>query len=318
VSADANPPVALTIAGSDSGAGAGIQADIKTMSALGVFATTAVTAVTAQNTAAVVDVHYLPADMVGSQIRAVLDDLPVASVKTGLLGTAAVIETVGRLAASGRLPRLVVDPVMVASTGRSLLADEGLGAYRRDLIPHALVVTPNLWEAALLAGVPYSEVQGIETMIEVAREIHRLGPTWVLVKGGHLPGVEHRPGSQAPEDRSEDPGDDRSRDGSNDRPDEVADVLFDGTDVTVLQGPWVDTANTHGTGCSLSSAIVAYLARGADVPLAVASAKEFVHNALVGGAQWRLGQGHGPLDHLGWTTGTAGTAGTAGVITPRR
>jgi hydroxymethylpyrimidine/phosphomethylpyrimidine kinase len=287
VSADANPPVALTIAGSDSGAGAGIQADIKTMSALGVFATTAVTAVTAQNTAAVVDIHYLPADMVGSQIRAVLDDLPVASVKTGLLGTAPVIETVGRLAASGRLPRLVVDPVMVASTGRSLLADEGLEMYRRDLIPHALVVTPNLWEAALLAGVPYSEVQGIKTMVEVAREIHRLGPTWVLVKGGHLPGVEHR-----------------SEDIDDDRPDEVADVLFDGTNVTVLHGGWVDTPNTHGTGCSLSSAIVAYLARGADVPHAVASAKEFVHDALVGGAQWRLGQGHGPLDHLGWTRGT--------------
>jgi hydroxymethylpyrimidine/phosphomethylpyrimidine kinase len=311
VSADANPPVALTIAGSDSAAGAGIQADIKTMSALGVFATTAVTAVTAQNTAAVVDVHYLPADMVGSQIRAVLDDLPVASVKTGLLGTAPVIETVGRLAASGRLPRLVVDPVMVASTGRSLLADEGLEAYRRDLIPHALVVTPNLWEAALLAGVPYSEVQSIEAMVEVAREIHRLGPTWVLVKGGHLPGVEPRSAGQASGEPSEDRSEDR-HDRSSDRPDEVADVLFDGTNVIILQGRWVDTANTHGTGCSLSSAIVAYLARGADVPHAVASAKEFVHDALVGGAQWRLGQGHGPLDHLGWTRGTAA------VVTPPR
>ncbi len=331
MSADANPPVALTIAGSDSGAGAGIQADIKTMSALGVFATTAVTAVTAQNTAAVVDVHYLPAEMVGSQIRAVLDDLPVASVKTGLLGTVPVIETVGRLAASGRLPRLVVDPVMVASTGRSLLADDGLEAYRRDLIPHALVVTPNLWEAALLAGVPYSEVRSTAAMIEVAREIHRLGPTWVLVKGGHLPGVEHpslvgrQPGVEASgehrvarrasEDRSErrhekGPGG-RSDDRSDDRPAEVADVLFDGTNVTVLQGRWVDTTNTHGTGCSLSSAIVAYLARGADVPHAVASAKEFVHDALVGGARWRLGQGHGPLDHLGWTRGAA-----AGVPPP--
>ncbi len=325
MSADANPPVALTIAGSDSGAGAGIQADIKTMSALGVFATTAVTAVTAQNTAAVLDVHYLPAEMVGSQIRAVLGDLPVASVKTGLLGTVPVIETVGRLAASGRLPRLVVDPVMVASTGRSLLADDGLEAYRRDLIPHALVVTPNLWEAALLAGVPYSEVQSTATMIEVAREIHRLGPTWVLVKGGHLPGVEapgeHRPGVEASGEHRSAPqasGDRSARrhkkgpdDRSNDRPAEVADVLFDGTNVTVLQGRWVDTTNTHGTGCSLSSAIVAYLARGADVPHAVASAKEFVHDALVGGARWRLGQGHGPLDHLGWTRGAA-----AGVPPP--
>jgi hydroxymethylpyrimidine/phosphomethylpyrimidine kinase len=294
VSEEADPPVALTIAGSDSGGGAGIQADLKTMSALGVFATTAVTAVTAQNTASVVDVHYVPGDVVEAQIRAVLDDLPVASVKTGLLGTVAVIETVGRLAASGRLPLLVVDPVMVASTGRALLADQGVEAYRQHLLPHALVVTPNLWEAALLAGVPDSEVRDVDAMAEVARQIHRLGPVWVLVKGGHLPGVEPR----------------ASDAGSNDGPDDVADVLFDGTHVTVLRGRWVDTANTHGTGCSLSSAITAHLALGADVPHAVARAKEFVHDALVGGSRWRLGRGHGPLDHFGWSQATeAGTLG---------
>ena len=212
-----NPPVVLTIAGSDSGSGAGIQADIKTMAALGVFATTAVTAVTAQNTTEVREVHHVPVGIVTSQIRAVIDDLPVAAVKTGLLGTAAVVEAVGDLAASGHLPRLVVDPVMVASTGRALVADRCVEAYRSRLLPHALLVTPNLWEAALLAGVPASGVGDLDTMVEVARRIHRLGPTWVLVKGGHLPGVE--PGSTA------------------EVPDAVADVLFDGREVIVLDGP---------------------------------------------------------------------------------
>jgi hydroxymethylpyrimidine/phosphomethylpyrimidine kinase len=278
----ADPPVALTIAGSDSGSGAGIQADIKAMGALGVFAVTAITAVTAQNTAEVRQVYRLPTAMVAAQIDTVLDDLPVAAVKTGLLGTAAVVEHVASLASSGRLPRLVVDPVVVASTGRPLLADDGIEAYRRHLLPSALMVTPNLWEAALLAGVPAADVDDIEAMADVARRIHRLGPSWVLVKGGHLPGVDPTTGG---------PG-----------PDDVADVLFDGHEVTVLVCPRVETANTHGTGCSLSAAIAAGLARGADVPTATRAAKEYVHGALVGAAGWHLGRGHGPLDHLGWST----------------
>ncbi len=276
-----NPPVALTIAGSDSGAGAGIQADIKTMAALGVFATTAVTAVTAQNTAAVREVFPVPDAMVAAQIRAVVDDLPVAAVKTGLLGTTAVIGTVASLAAAGDLPRLVVDPVMVASTGRTFVDEGCVDAYRLRLLPHALIVTPNLWEAALLAGVPSPDVRDVDAMAEVARHIHRFGPSWVLVKGGHLPGVESPSEGPTPAD--------------------VADVLFDGQDVVVLRGPRVTTANTHGTGCSLSAAIAAGLARGDDVADAVVAAKEFVYDALVGGATWQLGRGHGPLDHLGWS-----------------
>ena len=282
-----NPPVALTIAGSDSGGGAGIQADIKTMSALGVFATTAVTAVTAQNTAEVREVYPVPEAVVAAQVRAVVDDLPVAAVKTGLLGTAAVIGTVAGLAASGCLPRLVVDPVMVASTGRTFVADGCVEAYRAELLPHALLVTPNLWEAALLAAVPFPDVQDVEAMVEVARRIHGFGPQSVLVKGGHLPGVESHSAGAAPGD--------------------VADVLFDGREVLVLRGPHVTTPNTHGTGCSLSAAIAAHLAAGAgvpdaaDVPGAVTAAKAFVHDALVGAASWSLGRGHGPLDHLGWS-----------------
>jgi hydroxymethylpyrimidine/phosphomethylpyrimidine kinase len=276
-----DPPIALTIAGSDSGAGAGIQADLKTMSALGVFATTAVTVVTAQNTAEVREVFPLPPEMVDSQIAAVLDDLAVGAVKTGMLATPGVVEVVARRAASGDLPRLVVDPVLVASDGRALLGEEGTAAYRAQLLPHALVATPNLWEAALLAGVEPLGVGDVDAMEDAARRIHDLGPTWVLVKGGHLPGVEvHDPGTPASE---------------------VTDVLFDGTELTRLAAPRVPTANTHGTGCSLSAAIAAHLARGADVPSAVSAAKQFVHGALVGGARWHLGRGHGPLDHFAWS-----------------
>lgn len=287
--------MALTIAGSDSGAGAGIQADLKTMSAIGVFATTAITAVTAQNTAGVSEVHHLPEGLVEAQIRAVLDDLPVAATKTGLLGTTAVVETVAELAGSGFLPQLVVDPVMVASTGATLVAEPCVEAYRTRLLPHALVVTPNLWEAAMLVGEPASGIQDVQAMAAVARRIHQLGPTWVLVKGGHLPGVE-----RGPDPTDHEPGD-------------AADVLFDGHEVTVLSGTRVDTANTHGTGCSLSAAIAASLARGTDVPTAVAAAKAYVSTALVGGARWRLGRGHGPLDHLGWCTPTA-SATAAGTV----
>jgi hydroxymethylpyrimidine/phosphomethylpyrimidine kinase len=295
VSAAGDPPVAMTIAGSDSGAGAGIQADIKTMGALGVFATTVITAVTAQSTATVREVHHLPPALVEAQMATVLEDLPVRAVKTGLLGAPDVIEVVGRRSAGGDLPQLVVDPVMVASTGRIFLVEEGIDSYRRHLLPQALITTPNLWEAALLADRAPTGVEDVEAMADLARRIHQLGPTWVLVKGGHLPGVES---------------------GAEGRPpDQVADVLFDGTSVTVLTGGHVDTPNTHGTGCSLSAAIASYLAHGADVPTAVSGAKEFVLGALRGGARWRLGQGHGPLDHLGWT-GRPPPGITAPVPTP--
>ncbi len=273
------PPVALTIAGSDSGAGAGIQADIKTMGALGAFAVTAVTAVTAQNTAAVEGVHVLPPWFVSQQITTILADLPVAATKTGMLAEVDIIAVVGECAGSGDLPNLVVDPVMVSSSGQPLLGDGGVTAYRDLLVPFALVVTPNLWEAALLCDIDPASLAGVDDMAEAARAIHGLGPGWVLVKGGHLTGVE--PGSDAGILPS------------------VPDVLYDGTTVTVLRADRVDTPNSHGTGCSLSAAIAAKLASGAEVPAAVAEAKAFVHRALLGGAAWRLGKGHGPLDHFG-------------------
>jgi hydroxymethylpyrimidine/phosphomethylpyrimidine kinase len=274
------PPVGLTIAGSDSGSGAGIQADLKSMAAFGVLATTAITTVTAQNTAEVTGVHHLPAAFVDRQISAVLADLPVAAVKTGMLGTAEIVELVAGRAAAGDLPNLVVDPVMVSSTGHQLLEDGGVDSYRRHLLPQALVATPNLWEAALLSGLDPAELDGVAGMIEAARVIHGLGAGWVLVKGGHLGGVEaSSPGHP---------------------PAQVPDVLFGSDGPTLVTGEWVDTPNTHGTGCSLSAAIAARLAGGAPVPEAVDDAKRFVHRALQGSAGWRLGRGHGPLDHLGW------------------
>ncbi|MHB1710293.1 MAG: bifunctional hydroxymethylpyrimidine kinase/phosphomethylpyrimidine kinase [Acidimicrobiales bacterium] len=280
------PPVALTVAGSDSGAGAGIQADIKTMSALGVFAATAITAITAQNTAGVEAVQVVPASFVHDQIAAVLADLPVVVAKTGMLGSVATIEMVSYMASSGSLPSLVVDPVMVSSTGRQLLEDGGVDAYRDHLLPTALVVTPNLFEAALLCDTDPAGLFDIEGMISAAQRISRMGPRWVLVKGGHLTGegAPVRAGSTDVEPATS-----------------VPDVLCHGIEVTVLTGDRVDTSNTHGTGCSLSAAIAAGLARGLEVPTAVAQAKRYVHRALVGGANWRLGTGHGPLDHFGWS-----------------
>jgi hydroxymethylpyrimidine/phosphomethylpyrimidine kinase len=274
--------VALTIAGSDSGAGAGIQADLKAMSALGVFATTVVTAVTAQNTAEVTAVHPVPSPVVDAQIAAVLDDFTVSATKTGMLATTATVHLVAERAAAGDLPSLVVDPVMVASSGRRLLDDDAVAAYRERLVPRALLVTPNLFEAAILAGTDPSEDADVDSMTELARRIHGLGPTWVLVKGGHLPGVHGAGGAPAPA--------------------RVTDVLFDGTDAVVLEHDLVVTRNNHGTGCSLASASTALVARGLDVPAAVDGAVRFVHAALVGAAAWDLGRGHGPLDPFGWST----------------
>jgi len=285
----AGPPVALTVAGSDSASGAGLQADLKAMSALGVFATTAVTLVTAQNTAEVRGVLAVPPEMVDAQISAVLDDLAVAAVKTGLLGSAGVVDVVARRAAAGELPRLVVDPVLVASDGRPIVDGAGVAATRDRLLPHALLATPNLAEAAILAGVDRADLVDVPAMVEAARRIHDLGPAWVLVKGGGLPGVGVGVGVGV------------GSAGPGGAPEVVTDVLFDGAEATVLTSPRVDTANTHGTGCSLSAAVAAHLARGDDLPAAVSAARSFVHRALRNGSTWRLGHGHGPLDPFGWS-----------------
>jgi hydroxymethylpyrimidine/phosphomethylpyrimidine kinase len=267
---DATPTTALTIAGSDSGGGAGAQADLKTFAALGVHGTCALTAVTAQNTAEVRGVVALDASFVRQQVETVLDDFSVRSVKTGMLATAAVVAEVAGLAARGQLPQLVVDPVLVSSTGHRLVEPDGVTAYLELLLPHALVVTPNLREAAVLGGTDVEALVALEARVAVAERIRATGAAYVVVKGGHLM--------------------------------ESADDVVAGPEgVVVLPGARVATGNDHGSGCTLSAAVAAHLARGLPVPAAVAQAKDFVARALAGSADWRLGAGHGPLDHFGWS-----------------
>ncbi len=258
----ASRPVALTIAGSDSSAGAGIQADLKTFAAFEVYGASAITAVTAQNTLGVTAVEELRVSMVAAQIDAVADDLAVAAVKTGMLSSAAIIETVAeRLAARG-LDVVVIDPVMVAKGGDRLLREDAVGALRERLLPLALVLTPNASEAEVLSGRPVTTMAEAK---EAARAIAALGPRYVVVKGGHF-------------------GED------------AVDVLFDGERFTELPAKRVATTSTHGTGCTLSSAIAAGLANGKGVGEAVSDAKAYVTEAI--GRAFPVGAGHGPLNHF--------------------
>lgn len=262
------PPVALTIAGSDSSGGAGIQADLKTFTALGVFGASAITALTAQNTQGVRGILAVEPGFVREQVDAVVEDLPVAAVKTGMLADAGIVRVVADLAGAGRLPRLVVDPVMVASSGDRLLEQAAEQLYVEALLPLATVVTPNLREAEVLLGGP---IRTLAEQREAARALGALGAATVVVKGGHAVG---------------------------DDPDEAVDVFWDGAAVHELRSPRIPTRNTHGTGCTFAAAIAAFLAAGRDVPGAVGAAKEFVWRAVQRSAGWQLGSGHGPLDHL--------------------
>ena len=262
------PPVALTIAGSDSGGGAGIQADLKSFAALGVFGASAITALTAQNTRGVRGVLPVDPGFVVAQVDAVLDDLPVVAVKTGMLATAGVVEAVAALAAAGRLPLLVVDPVMVASSGDRLLEGEAERSYLEALLPHATVLTPNVSEAEVLLN---GSISSLADQCEAARALGELGAANVVVKGGHA---------------------------LADTLGDAIDVLWDGGSLHELRTPRIDTANNHGTGCTFSAAIAAALATGSGVREAVGVGKEFVTRALRGGAKWQLGGGHGPLDHF--------------------
>ena len=264
------PPTALTIAGSDSGGGAGVQADLKTFAAHRVHGTCALTAVTAQNTVEVRGVVALEPEFVRLQVEAVLDDFDVRGVKTGMLANAAIVGEVAAMAAQGLLPQLVVDPVLVSSSGHRLMEPDGVAAYLELLLPHALVVTPNLREAAVLGDTDVESLRTLDARVAVAERIKGTGARYVVVKGGHLT-------------------------------ESADDVVVGPHGVSVLPGARVVTGNDHGTGCSLSAAVAAHLARGAAVPDAIKEAKAFVATALAGGAQWHLGAGHGPLDHFGWS-----------------
>ena len=255
-------PKALTIAGSDSGGGAGIQADLKTFAALGVYGTSAVTAVTAQNTRRVYAIAEVPEEVVAAQIDAVLEDIGADAVKTGMLSSAAIITVVSdRLQAWG-VDKLVVDPVMVAKSGDRLLQASAVRALKTKLLPLALVVTPNIPEAEVLSG---RGIASAEDMRAAAAEIAALGARNVVVKGGHREGAP-------------------------------VDLLYDGEIYLELPGERIATPNTHGTGCTFSAAIAAYLASGLAVPQAVAAAKTFVTEALR--ASYAVGEGHSPVNHF--------------------
>ncbi len=256
-------PVALTIAGSDSGGGAGIQADLKTFHAFGVFGTSAITAVTAQDTLGVHGVHAIPLDMVRRQIEVVARDLEPAAVKTGMLATAELVSGVAVAIRELRLPHYVLDPVMVATSGDRLLDRDAESAVVELLLPLAAVVTPNLDEARLLAG---REIRGEADMRAVAERLVELGAAAALVKGGHLEGGE------------------------------VVDVLVDGEGTRSWRREKVATTSTHGTGCTLSAAIAAGLAHGRPLREAVDAALDYVHRAIAQAPG--IGHGNGPLNHL--------------------
>ena len=255
-------PKALTIAGSDSGGGAGIQADLKTFSAFRVFGMSVITAVTAQNSLGVQGVENLPPAFVAQQLRSVLEDFGADAAKCGMLSTAPIIEAVATELTSHRIEKLVVDPVMVAKSGDQLLQPEARAALADRILPLALLVTPNLPEAEVLAGIRVAEPEDME---EAARRIHLMGPRYVLVKGGHLKG-------------------------------DATDLLWNGRDFTRFSTPRIDSQNTHGTGCTFSAAITAGLARSQALGDAIRSAKAYVTRAIREGFQG--GRGVGQLRHF--------------------
>jgi len=259
-------PIALTIAGSDSSGGAGIQADLKTFAALGVHGASVLTALTAQNTQGVTAIHDVPPGFIAAQIDAVFADLHVGAVKIGMLSRAAAIEAVGAGLARHQAKNVVLDPVMVATSGATLLATEAIDKLRRDLIPRALVVTPNLPEAATLTGATLARN---EREMEIqAREILALGARTVLIKGGHAEGAES------------------------------VDLLIGQDGVLRLSAARVSSRNTHGSGCTLSSAVAAGLAKGRPLHDAVRAAKAYVTAAIAAADHLNVGQGPGPLHHF--------------------
>ena len=256
-------PTAMTIAGSDSGGGAGIQADLKTFAALGVYGTSAITAITAQNTLGVTAIHEVPTEVIAAQVQAIISDIGADAVKTGMLSSSSIIETVANEMQRHGVTHLVVDPVMVAKGGDRLLREDAVTALRTKLLPLATVVTPNTPEAEVLTGIT---IRTVEDAREAARRIVDMGAGSVVVKGGHLSDTD------------------------------AIDTFYDGKEFREFRAERIDTRNTHGTGCTFASAIAAGLAKGLALQEAVAMAKEYVTQAIR--ANLGIGSGHGPLNHF--------------------
>ncbi|WP_116786845.1 bifunctional hydroxymethylpyrimidine kinase/phosphomethylpyrimidine kinase [Flavobacterium psychrotrophum] len=259
-------PVALTIAGSDSGGGAGIQADLKTFSALGCYGTSVITALTAQNTLGVTGIHSIPPDFVKEQLRAVLTDIRPQAIKIGMVHTPELATAIAEVLTEYKNIPVVLDPVMVATSGARLIEESATNRIISELFPLATIITPNLDEAALLANLPIS---GVEDMYEAGKAILREGAKGLLLKGGHLPGEQ------------------------------ITSLLYiNSSEPKVLVSQKVATDNTHGSGCTLSSAIAAFIARGETAETAVELAGEYVYNAILHGADVATGKGFGPLNHF--------------------
>lgn len=256
----------LTIAGSDSGGGAGIQADLKAFAARGVYGMSVLTAVTAQNTIGVQGVFELPAKFVAQQIDSVMQDIGADVWKIGMLGNAEIIHVVADRARQYHVKQLVLDPVMVAKSGDSLLKTEAQEALVKELVPIAYLITPNMHEAQILTN---RTITNIAEMREVAIAISNMGARYVIIKGGHLPTTM-----------------------------QAVDVLYDGLATTEFSAPWVNTPNTHGTGCTFASAIAAELAKGSAIVDAVRIAKEYLSATLRAAVEFGIGHGHGPLNHF--------------------
>src|SRR5918998_913312 len=259
---DLAPPKAMTIAGSDSGGGAGIQADLKTFAAFGVYGSSVVTAITAQNTRGVFAVAEVPEEVIAMQIDVVLEDIGAGAAKTGMLSSASIVETVASRLEAWGVEMLVVDPVMVAKGGHPLLQASAVAAVKQHLLPLAMVVTPNIPEAEVLSGIT---VDSPDTARDAARAIGALGARWVVIKGGHLAG-------------------------------DPIDLVYDGETFAEFAADRIDTPNTHGTGCSFSAAIAALLARGVPPLEAIEAAKIWLTGAIR--ASYAIGDGHSPVNHF--------------------
>ena len=263
ITAVRGPPSVLTIAGSDSSGGAGVQADLKTYAALGVYGTSVITALTAQNTLAVTGVLEIAPEFVAAQIDAVVTDIRPDAVKTGMLANTAIVQVVAAKVKEHGLPNVVVDPVMVSKTGARLLAEDAVAALCRELFPLAEVVMPNIPEAETLTG---NRIASLADVRSAAERVAAMGPRAVVITGGHADG------------------------------DIVTDILYDGADFHQFSGPRIETVSTHGTGCTFASAVAAYLALGRPLSEAVRQAREYVEGALRNARP--IGRGNGPLDHF--------------------
>jgi hydroxymethylpyrimidine/phosphomethylpyrimidine kinase len=255
---------ALTIAGSDSGGGAGIQADLKTFTAFGVYGMSAITAITAQNTIGVQGIFELPVNIISDQIKSIMSDMGTDAAKTGMLSSPEIVTTVAESIEKFNIPNIVVDPVMVAKSGDALLSENARTVVKENLLPQATVITPNLFEAEAILG---QSINTVEDMKSAAVELKKIGCKWVVVKGGHLTGGK-----------------------------EAIDVVYNGNDFHLLKSPFIQTKNTHGTGCTFSSAIAAGLAQGYDPLSAIKKAKNYITEAIENNPE--IGNGHGPTNHL--------------------